>query len=188
MDWISLIFPMTDPQRSWKIISSLLGWPQPRIRSYISIPLQKDCSGFQSAELLRLEWVQGPFSTGCGNLSLTANLSSWEQELSASEGRALVGGAGGRSNSDSLSCDNPFYTRGWRWFFGISLQPAMSYPQWLTLWGKVSHEEYNWYPWALPKLCVFVYFFMVGWPDCAVRKRLWVSHCSIGSNATQSTC
>lgn len=117
MDWIDLIFSVTDPQRSWKIISSLLGWPQPWIHSYISIPLQKDCRGFQSAELLRLEWVQGPFSTGCGNLSLTTNLSSWEQELSASEGRALVGGAGGRSRSDSLGCDNPFYTWRWRCFF-----------------------------------------------------------------------
>lgn len=188
MDWTDLVFSVTDPQRSWKIISSLLGWPQPRIHSYISIPLQKDGRGFQSAELLRLEWVQGPFSTGCGNLSLTTNLSSWEQELSASEGRALVGGAGGRSRSDSLGCDNPFYTWRWRCFLKISLQPAMSYPQWLTLWGKMSHKEYYWHPRALPRLCVFVYFFMVGWPEYTGRKLLWVSHCGIGSNATQSTC
>lgn len=93
---------------------------------HLSIPLQKVCRGFQSAELLRLEWVQGPFSTGCGNLSLTTNLSSWEQELSASEGRALVGGAGGRSRSDSLGCDNPFYTWRWRCFFCyLSSQPCL---------------------------------------------------------------
>lgn len=72
--------------------------------------------------------------------------------------------------------------------FLLSLQPAMSYPRWLTLWGKMSHKVCYWHPWALPRLCVFVYFFVVGWPEYTGRKLLWASHCGLGSNATQSTC
>lgn len=57
--------------------------------------------------------------------------------------------------------------------FLIPHQAAISYPQRLTNWGKISSDKYNWHPWSLPRLCVLVYFFMVGWPEYTGREFLW---------------
>lgn len=68
--WISL-WLITEELGNYFFTSWLTSATNPF--EHLSMPLQKGCSEFQSAEPLRLESVRGPFSTGCGNLSLTTS-------------------------------------------------------------------------------------------------------------------